>query len=416
MKWILKNWFFLAIFLVVVLGSIIPTPSLSSILMLLIFFYFFWTGVETELPRFSGQSQIKNISAMVLSLLLIPWIGIFCIDVIANVINPQEIFGKMWLDIWIGICCVMLAPLTLASGTIITKIANGDLWFSISMCLLSHLISIFYIPFSFPAAINFGHVDLNINAIAIRLIGTMIIPFLVGQVLRTKIDPIRTFASEVSIKNNFSFFSKILVLLMIYSAVLASKEHLTILKEKILYVFVISLILHLLILCFNYLIGVFVGMDTSAKIALVIHGSQRGLTVSYILSGVGDFANFQLLLIPVAYHITQTIVCLLLAKWIAQKKPGHEKITLCSIRLKNKKGIIVDEFHTLSTKDSLALPIDELKRILIKAKSSDIEIFIHNGYLGIIVKNKYGELSQHSTLSNAELSGGYVRLAKSSAA
>ena len=85
MEWISKNWFFLAIFLVVIFGSLIPAPSLSSVLILLIFFYFFWTGVETELPKFNSKSQIRNISAMILSLLLIPWIGIFSIDFMSNI-------------------------------------------------------------------------------------------------------------------------------------------------------------------------------------------------------------------------------------------------------------------------------------------------------------------------------------------
>jgi hypothetical protein len=243
----------------------------------------------------------------------------------------------------------------------------------------------------------------------------MIIPFLLGQLLRKNFDGIKRFALTDSVKQKFSVFSKILVLLMIYSAVLASKEHLNILNERTLYIFMISLFLHLLVLFFNYLLGVFLGLDKAAKIALVIHGSQRGLTVSYILSSVTEFAGYQVLLIPVTYHITQTVVCLALAKWIVQHKPRKNRITLCSVRLKKKSGVIVDEFHTLSSKDSLALPVEEIKRILLKLHSSDVEIFFHNGYLGIIVKDKYGKLSSPAALSNFQ-STDYITLSKSKAA
>ena len=175
MTWMKKNWFNLS-FLGVVAVGLMPTDIAISafqkfpaalIMDGAIVGYFFLTGIEQVIPR-PSMADLKHISIFTLSMTVMPWIGVFSLHILELLLfDPQHYFA-FWQDLQISMLCCMFAPLTLASGTAITKMAGGDTWCSIFFCLYSHLFAIFYIPIVFPWLLV-QDVDLNVTVIVIKL-------------------------------------------------------------------------------------------------------------------------------------------------------------------------------------------------------------------------------------------------------
>ena len=302
-----KYWFFVGIAVVVTIAFIVPAVGVfvktHNILTVVIFLGFFITGLTLETASI-GQ-QFKNIrvlsAALISSLVLFPALAFFLANLFLG--DPPD-----WA---IGALIIGVAPVTIASGTVMTAIALGNIPLSLFICVLSNLASIFTIPFLLNLFLQFGDTPITLPVVQM-LSGLMIkvlVPTAIGQLLRPFLKH-----AIAPYKKAFSIFNQLIVLMIVLNAVASSTGRIVQAGTAIIAVFVFMVGLHLLILILNYAISRMIRLDRASTSAFTIHTSQKTLTVSYIVWSGHFAALYPMALIPaIAYHITQSILDTLVA-------------------------------------------------------------------------------------------------------
>jgi len=305
-KFLAKYWFFIGIAMVVVLAFNFPVGGEKikqwHILKIGIFIAFLITGLTLETKAIADEIRnIKVLSAAIISsLVLFPIITFF----LAN------IFYKNTLDFVVGACIIATAPATVASGTVLTAIAKGNIPLSLFICIASNFTAIFTIPFSLNFFLQFNQsMDLPVFAMIKSLILIVLIPVVVGQVLRIRLKHLVT-----PYRKLFSIFAQSIVLLIIFNAVSSSTSKISQMGHKIIFVFAFMILLHTIILLLNFGLSRLMRLNMPSTSAFTIHTSQKTLTVSYIVWAGYFAADLPLALIPpIAYHLTQMIMDTFLA-------------------------------------------------------------------------------------------------------
>ncbi len=297
-----KQWFFVGIAVMVLIAFGLPSVGLFireyKILNIGIFLAFFITGLTLETS--SLVDQLKNgkvlVAAAVSSLFIFPGLAYFL---------AQLAFGS-WPDFSIGALIIGAAPVTVASGTVMTAIALGNVPLSLFICVLCNFLSILTIPIVLNLFLQFGDtvIDLPVVQMLTGLTIKVLIPTLIGQVLRPKLKEIIAPYGKA-----FSIFNQSLVLLIILNAVSSSAGKILEVGPVLALVFLFMIGLHILILSMNYGISRLLKLDSPSTSAFTIHASQKTLTVSYLV-WAGYFAvTYPMALIPaICYHLTQMIM------------------------------------------------------------------------------------------------------------
>lgn len=305
-KSLLKYWFFIGIVIVVfaafnfpVIGAIFKEWNLLKIA---IFIAFFITGLQLDTRTI--VDEIKNIKALsaslISSLILFPLITFF----LANLLLENS------TDFIVGACIIAVAPVTVISGTVLTGLARGNIPLSLFICISSNFTAIFTIPFSLNLLLQFNqNMDLPVLAMIKSLIIIVLIPTILGRLLRTSIKNHIT-----SYKKLFSIFSQLIVLLIIFNAISSSTSKIAATGHKIIFIFLFMILLHTVILLMNFGISKIIRLNRASTSAFTIHTSQKTLIVSYIV-WAGYFASdFPMAMIPpISYHLTQMIMDTFLA-------------------------------------------------------------------------------------------------------
>ena len=305
-KSLAKYWFFIGIVIVVVLAFNFPVVGEKikqwHLLKIGIFIAFLITGLTLETKAIADEIRnIKVLSAAIISsLVLFPVITFF----LAN------IFYKNTLDFVVGACIIATAPVTVASGTVLTAIARGNIPLSLFICIASNFTAIFTIPFSLNFLLQFNQsMDLPVFAMIKSLILIVLIPVIVGQLLRMRLKHL-----VAPYRKLFSIFAQLIVLVIIFNAVSSSTSKISQMGYEIIFVFAFMILLHTIILLLNFGLSMLMRLNMPSRAAFTIHTSQKTLTVSYIV-WAGYFASdLPLALIPpIAYHLTQMIMDTFLA-------------------------------------------------------------------------------------------------------
>ncbi len=296
-----KHWFFTGIALVslsaFLFPAIGPVVKKYKILNIGIFLAFLITGLT--LDTCTIKDQLKNIRvllvALISSLFLIPaftWMA-------ARLVFPDM------PDFIIGATIIAAAPVTIASGTVMTAMALGNVTLSLFICVLCNFAALFTMPFLLSFLLRFGQpINLPVFEIVNILIITVLMPIIIGQILQPKLRHLLN-----SWKQTFSIFSQCVVLLIIYNTISASADRITEAGAAIVVLLIFMILLHTLILVFNFCISRLILLDQPSTSAFTIHTSQKTLTVSYLV-WAGYFASaFPLAMLPgIAYHLTQMIM------------------------------------------------------------------------------------------------------------
>lgn len=270
-----------------------------------IFFSFLLTGLSLETSSiFRQMKDIKVLFAALFSSLIF-------FPVIAYYIG-QSVFSN-WPDFAIGVLIIGVAPVTVASGTVMTAIALGNIPLSLFICVLGNFCSIITIPFMLNLILQLDDVSIQlpVTHMLLGLTGIVLLPTLVGQCLRPWLkNQLAPFKSAVSI------FNQCIVLLIILNAVFSSAGPILDVGATLFQVMIFMIGLHIFILSFNRLLSGLIRLDLPSTVAFTIHTSQKTLTISYLVWS-GYFAvEYPMALIPaIAYHLTQMIIDTFVAHW-----------------------------------------------------------------------------------------------------
>lgn len=309
-----KNWFFAGIFIVIFIAFSMPKIGQVvrdySILNIGIFFAFFITGLSLETSGIGNQ--IRNykalIAAMLSSLLFFPIIT----KLSADIALPQEFM--------IGACIIATAPVTVASGVVMTAIGRGNVPLALFICVLGNLLAIFTIPLSLNLLLQFeNNIELPVLKMLTGLLITVLIPTVCGQLVRPFVKN-----KVLSLKKPFSIFQQCIVLLIIFNAVASSTDRIINAGTTIIFVAIFMVLLHSVILIMNFIISKIIRLDLPSTTAFTIQVSQKTLTVSYLVWAGYFSAHYPLAMVPgILYHLTQMIMDTFVAEWfrkIAEKE------------------------------------------------------------------------------------------------
>jgi solute carrier family 10 (sodium/bile acid cotransporter), member 7 len=308
-----KYWFFAGIAAAVAVAFLLPGVGLFirtfNLLDGVIFVAFLLTGLTLETS--SIKSQLKNIkvltASLTSSLVLFP----------AMAYMLALVFFGASTDAAVGVLILGVSPVTVASGTVMTAMAMGNVALSLFICVLYNFVSIFTIPFILNLVLSFGTgaIDLPILETLRDLTIKVLVPTVIGQLLRPRLKTVIAPYAKV-----FSLFNQSLVLMIILNAVSSSTDRIVKTGPAMLGILIFMLGLHLLILQMNDWISRFIRLDLASTAAFTLHTSQKTLTISYLV-WAGYFAqSFPMALIPsILYHIVQMIADTFVAQRFRKK-------------------------------------------------------------------------------------------------
>lgn len=274
-----------------------------------IFISFLLTGLSLDTGQlFKELKNIKvHVAALLSSLIFFPVISYYLADY----------FFRTSPDFALGVLIIGTAPVTIASGTVMTAIALGNVPLSLFICVLGNLFSIITIPFMINLILRFSEVSISLPVakILFELSITALLPVLAGQILRIKLKDI-----IASAKGGISIFNQCVVLLIILNAVSSSIDGILSAGTKLFLIFLFMLCLHLLFILGNWLISRLLRLDFPSTAAFTIHTSQKTLTISYLVWAGYFAAKFPTAFIPaIAYHLTQMVMDTFVAHWFRRK-------------------------------------------------------------------------------------------------
>lgn len=296
-----KNWFFIGIAVVVALALIFPGLGLFvkeyKILNAGIFLTFLITGLSLDTRAILEQARnIRVVAASLFSALLL-------IPVVTAILAGWIFSGTP--DFVVGAVIIAAAPVTVASGTVMTAMALGNVPLSLFICVLCNFASLLSIPLVLNLLLGSAQgISLPVGQILGALALTVLAPTVLGQVLRPWLK--KTVAPYKAV---FSVFSQCIVLLIIFNAVSSSASALDDVGAGLLLLFVFMFFLHALILAMNLIIAGIIRLDGPSTSAFTIHTSQKTLTISYVV-WAGYFAQaFPMAMVPgIGYHLVQMIM------------------------------------------------------------------------------------------------------------
>ncbi len=310
MSFLKKQWFFIGIAVMILLAYVFPDIGrlvrAYGILNIGLFLAFFITGLTLDTS--SIASHLRNFrapaAAMISSLFLFPlsaWL-------MAHFVLSQEFI--------IGVCIIATAPVTVASGTVMTAIGRGNVPLSLFICVLGNFLALFTIPFSLNLLVGIGtNIDLPVLKMLSGLLVTVLVPTVIGQMVRPMV--IKKLSGY---KEFFSIFQQCVVLLIIFNAVASSTGKILEAGKSMIIVAGFMIVLHFLILGMNYGISKGIRLDWASTVAFTIHTSQKTLTVSYLIWADYFAAIYPMALIPgICYHLTQMIIDTVVAERFREK-------------------------------------------------------------------------------------------------
>ncbi len=308
-----KYWFFIGIIAMICIALFLPFVGMFlktyKILSFGIFISFLLTGLTIETDHILKELQNIKVhgAALFSSLIFFPVLAYYL----------AHFFFSTSPDIVIGALIIGVAPVTIASGTVMTSIALGNVPLSLFICVLGNLFSILTIPLMVNLILQFGEVSITLPVakMLIELSVTVLLPVLLGQALRIKLKDKIAF-----IRGGISIFNQSIVLLIILNALSSSIDGILHAGSMLMLIFLFMICLHLLIILINRIISWILRLDLPSTAAFTIHTSQKTLTVSYLVWAGYFAAKFPMAFIPaIAYHLTQMVMDTFVAHWFRRK-------------------------------------------------------------------------------------------------
>ena len=281
----IKYWYFVAIALSVVLGLNFPNWAELikeyNLLKIGIFLSFFVTSLTLETSAILAES------------------------------NP---------DFLVGFCILAVVPVTMATATVLTTLARGNVPLNLMINITTNTLAIFTVPISLKILLSRSHnVELPALEIMLKIFIMVILPVIFGQIIRIKIKE-----KVLRARKAFSQFCKFIILVLIFNAIANSAEQLIQLGYRIIFVIAAGIALHIVILTMNFGISGLLRLDAASTSAFTITTSQKTIVLSFII-WAGFFATtFPLAMIPtICYHLTQSIGDTYLVHYLNRKKQEH---------------------------------------------------------------------------------------------
>ncbi|XP_050280669.1 probable sodium/metabolite cotransporter BASS4, chloroplastic isoform X2 [Quercus robur] len=237
-----------------------------------------------------------------------------------------------------GLAIFSCMPTTLSSGVALTQLVDGNSALALALTVMSNLLGILTVPFWISKFFtdDFG-VAIPTRELFWSLILTLLIPLILGKVVRNMLKGLATFIDQN--QRIFSMLSTILLSLTPWMQVSKSRPLLLMVKPQVFILAIgMGILVHLTLLGFNTVAikSMSSGFCGSKSVfskkenfrALLIVCSQKALliVVAVVEQLGGALGESGLLVLPcVAAHINQVIIDSLLVNFWLQKDRSYSK-------------------------------------------------------------------------------------------
>ncbi|CEL99177.1 unnamed protein product [Vitrella brassicaformis CCMP3155] len=253
-------------------------------------------------------------------------------------LTPLAGFGLVFVpleppDLSLGLALFALMPMTLTSGVILTKQAEGNTPLALLFTVATNFIAIFTLPATVPLLVDtlqqqgqHGsskkdiNVSINGTQMLLNLTYSILIPLIVGKLLSLW-RPVSAFANGHSrlMKHASAFFLIVIVWMSVSKAV---EQISTLHVEMVVATAALGVGLHLAYLALNASFSIILRLPTPIMKAVVVCASQKTLPVCVT---VIEFLPTELgsrgimVIGAILGHFTQILIDAFLASWWAQR-------------------------------------------------------------------------------------------------
>ncbi len=302
LKFLKKYWFLVSLAVVVVVGFSRPEIGLAYREMGAV-------PVSVAVLMFLSGLLLDTSSLVREALNIRLVVAIFaCVFVIFPVLACSVVwaFFRWDQDVLIALTILAAQPSTLASGIVMTRIAEGNDALAVVAAVTTNLSSVLLTPLVFFVILGAGgQVEISTPDMIVRLLRTVLLPVALGQVVRRLVGG----PWLDSLRVPMGVFSQCVILGMILTGISGAAGEL----YGALGLVGIALYLHTVMIVLSYFLGRVVHATRGEAIALILCGSQKTLPAGiYIWSTY--FPCVAIGSVPVvAYHVVQMIIDSILA-------------------------------------------------------------------------------------------------------
>lgn len=232
-----------------------------------------------------------------------------------------------------GLALFSCVPTTLTSGVTLVRNAKGNVALALMLTVCTNLLGVFTVPFYFNAIVSSGPGDLDTGSAAssgmatqavkllVKLLLTILVPIVCGKLAREISPAIASTATKY--KAELTLVNNSCLITIVWMSI--SKSATDLINTNVGTIFAVlfaAVVLHVVMLVFNYGATGLLGFSGPERVATVMMSSQKTLPVamtiiSYLPEDV--FGSTGLIAIPcIVCHITQLFMDAPLATRLAK--------------------------------------------------------------------------------------------------
>lgn len=239
------------------------------------------------------------------------------------VIFGEAFMAYMPAALAFGFCYLLVLPSTISSSVAMTSVGKGNVPGAIFNASLSSIIGVFITPFLIQLFMGVEGVELDLMASVISIAKLLLLPMVVGQILRPYLIEWTT-----RHKSMVGKVDKYVILLIVYNAFCDSVEN-GIWSEFSIGLLAASVAICLVVLLFMVHFIQWgarrVSFDLPDEVAAVFCGTKKTLAAGIPMAKVifGTDPNLGMILLPIMlYHPIQIFYCAVLANRYARQTEG----------------------------------------------------------------------------------------------
>ncbi len=289
---------------------------------------------STQLAWLAGHRSIQNTLVFVVMFLMAwpletrwilktlrhPWPALLATAFSFVAVPVLAVAGSRWLDVesGMGLLVVAATPCTLASAAVWTARAGGDDAVALMTTIVTNALCFAVTPLIVWITIGLT-AEISASDMSIRLLVLVLLPILLGQVLRRNR---RLARAATARKRQFNVLAQLGILAMVLIGTVSTWQKIpdaqSVRIDSVAMIAIVCVAVHLVALAGGFFTARLLGMDRQQQIAVAFSGSQKTLMVGLLVCLLLNVTLFPM----VIYHATQLITDTLIADQWARQGPA----------------------------------------------------------------------------------------------
>lgn len=222
-----------------------------------------------------------------------------------------------------GLAIFALVPTTIASGITLVTAARGNAALALMLTIITNVLGVFILPFTVPLVISQAQdVSLDPENLLIKLVMTILVPLIVGKILRESSTWVRKQVANhkvaLGLLNNSS-----LICIVWQTLSSAQEEVINTAFGTLCLIALAAILLHVAYLIVNFILVRIFRFPHREAAAVLIMGSEKTLPMAVtVIAATGDAlgSSGQLTVPAVLAHIFQVLIDAFLCDYLGKRE------------------------------------------------------------------------------------------------